>query len=47
MTRFLPVKPMIPKETAEAFRNKNCLVTGGTGLIGRQVVKLLADQGDE
>ncbi len=27
------------------FKNKNVLVTGGTGLIGRAVVKLLCDEG--
>ncbi len=27
------------------FKGMNCLVTGGTGLIGRQVVKLLCDAG--
>ncbi|KKM20317.1 hypothetical protein LCGC14_1646720 [marine sediment metagenome] len=27
------------------FKNKNCLVTGGTGMIGRQVVKKLCDMG--
>lgn len=29
----------------EYFKGKNCLVTGGTGLIGRQVVRLLHDAG--
>ena len=27
------------------FLNKKVLITGGTGLIGRQVVKILADAG--
>lgn len=33
--------PKIPRN----FRNKKILVTGGTGLIGRQVVQLLCDSG--
>ncbi len=36
---------MIDKSVLEAFRGKSALVTGGTGLIGRQVVKILADSG--
>ena len=36
---------MIKDEILKFFNNKNALVTGGTGLIGRQVVKLLADAG--
>ena len=36
---------MISKEVLENFKNKKCLVTGGTGLIGRQVVKILCDSG--
>ena len=32
---------MIEKKIALNFKNKKCLVTGGTGLIGRQVVKIL------
>jgi GDP-L-fucose synthase len=34
---------MIATGTLESFRNRNVLVTGGTGLIGRQVVKMLCD----
>lgn len=36
---------MIEKKVAEDFKNKKVLVTGGTGLIGRQVVSLLKDMG--
>ena len=34
---------MISKKIIKSFKNKRCLVTGGTGLIGRQVVKILCD----
>ena len=27
------------------FKNKNVLVTGGTGMIGRELVQLLLDRG--
>ena len=36
---------MISQEVLESFGSKSCLVTGGTGLIGRQVVKILCDAG--
>lgn len=36
---------MIDAELLKQFRGKNCLVTGGTGLIGRQVVDLLDGAG--
>jgi GDP-L-fucose synthase len=36
---------MIPKETLDFFQGKRALVTGGTGLIGRQVVDLLCGAG--
>ncbi|MCM8530428.1 MAG: NAD-dependent epimerase/dehydratase family protein [Lentisphaeraceae bacterium] len=36
---------MIPESTLKSFNNKTILVTGGTGLIGRQVVKILCDAG--
>ena len=36
---------MIPSEVTESFKGKSCLVTGGTGLIGRQVVDLLCTAG--
>jgi len=36
---------MISKEILYCFQNKNCLVTGGTGLIGREVVNILLDAG--
>jgi len=29
----------------ESFEGKSCLVTGGTGMIGREVVKILCDSG--
>ncbi len=36
---------MIGKNVLENFKGKNILVTGGTGLIGRQVVDILAETG--
>jgi len=36
---------MIKEEVLKSFSGKNVLVTGGTGLIGRQVVALLCDAG--
>ncbi len=36
---------MIDPTLLESFRGKNCLVTGGTGLIGRQVVDILCGAG--
>ena len=36
---------MINSDIEKSFKAKNCLVTGGTGLIGREVVKLLCDFG--
>jgi len=36
---------MIKKEVLKGFEKKSVLVTGGTGLIGREVVKLLCDAG--
>jgi GDP-L-fucose synthase len=36
---------MIKDNVLRAFEKKNVLVTGGTGLIGRQVVRLLVDAG--
>lgn len=38
---------MIKDHVLRAFEKKNVLVTGGTGLIGRQVVRLLVDAGAE
>ena len=37
--------PMIKDAVLRSFAGKNVLVTGGTGLIGRQVVAMLADAG--
>jgi GDP-L-fucose synthase len=34
---------MLSQEIKDYLKGKNCLVTGGTGLIGRQVVDLLVD----
>ena len=34
---------MIKEEVLESLNARNVLVTGGTGLIGRQVVKILCD----
>jgi len=36
---------MIKEEALKGFTGKNVLVTGGTGLIGRQVVDILCDAG--
>lgn len=36
---------MIPKPVLKSFTNKRVLVTGGTGLIGRQVVDILSSVG--
>ncbi len=36
---------MLSKEVIKYFKSKNCLVTGGTGMIGREVAKLLVDAG--
>ncbi len=36
---------MISEDVLKSFERKKCLVTGGTGLIGRQVVEILCDAG--
>lgn len=36
---------MIKDEILRAFAGRNALVTGGTGMIGREVVRILADAG--
>ncbi len=36
---------MIPQEVLEFYKGKKCLVTGGTGMIGRQVVDILEKAG--
>lgn len=36
---------MLSESVLNSFRGKNTLVTGGTGLIGRQIVRLLCDAG--
>ena len=36
---------MIQAEILKSFKDKNVLITGGTGLIGRQVVGTLCDAG--
>ena len=36
---------MIKDEVLKSFNGKNCLVTGGTGMIGREIATLLADAG--
>ena len=36
---------MIEEKILNNFKNKYCLVTGGTGMIGREVVKILCDAG--
>ncbi len=36
---------MIEEKVLKSFSDKNILVTGGTGLIGRQIVDILCDTG--
>jgi GDP-L-fucose synthase len=36
---------MIPNEVLREFRSRRVIVTGGTGMIGRQIVTLLCDAG--
>jgi GDP-L-fucose synthase len=36
---------MIDERLLSSFKLKKCIVTGGTGLIGRQIVKILCDAG--
>jgi GDP-L-fucose synthase len=36
---------MIEQTILESFRGRNVLITGGTGLIGRQIVRILCDAG--
>lgn len=38
---------MIEEKVLQSFKSKNTLVTGGTGLIGRQVVDILCNTGAE
>jgi len=38
-------KDMIKEEILKSFSDRNVLVTGGTGLIGRQIVDILCDAG--
>jgi GDP-L-fucose synthase len=43
--RELRASVMIREEVLKSFVGRSALVTGGTGLIGRQVVKILCDSG--
>ena len=36
---------MIKEEVLNSFKGSNVIITGGTGLIGRQVVRMLCDAG--
>ena len=36
---------MIKDEVLKAFKGKNVLITGGTGMIGRQIGVILAESG--
>ena len=36
---------MIKQQVLDSFSKKNVLITGGTGLIGREIVKMLCDAG--
>lgn len=43
--RFKNLTNMIKDAVLRAFAGRNALVTGGTGLIGREIVRLLCDAG--
>ena len=34
---------MLASEVLKFFKSKNCLVTGGTGMIGREISKILVE----
>ena len=34
---------MLDIKIKKFFKNKNCLITGGTGMIGREIAKILLD----
>ena len=36
---------MLNQNIKNFFKNKNCLVTGGTGMIGREISKILVNAG--
>ena len=36
---------MLNEKIINFFKNKNCLVTGGTGMIGREIAKILVNAG--
>lgn len=36
---------MLNKDLLNFFKSKNCLITGGTGMIGREIAKILLDAG--
>lgn len=36
---------MLDKNICDFFKSKNCLVTGGTGMIGREIAKILVEAG--
>ena len=36
---------MIKQEVLNSYAGRNCLITGGTGMIGREIATLLADAG--
>ncbi|HPG00742.1 MAG TPA: NAD-dependent epimerase/dehydratase family protein [Kiritimatiellia bacterium] len=36
---------MISENILDHFKGSKCIVTGGTGMIGREVVKILCDAG--
>ena len=36
---------MLDKTICDFFKSKNCLVTGGTGMIGREIAKILVEAG--
>ena len=36
---------MLDQKIFNFFKRKNCLVTGGTGMIGREITKILVNAG--
>ena len=36
---------MLNSETLDFFKSKNCLITGGTGMIGREIAMILVNAG--
>ena len=43
--KYLPLQVELPDNISKQIKNKKALVTGGTGMIGREVVRILLDHG--